>query len=257
MQFLLTLVVVAGLIGLVAYFFGYLVERVTVWEHETGVKYRKGHFVGIVETGQYWIFKPRTTIHRIEARPQEFVIQGQEVLSADGVTLKLSVVAKYQMEDAYKALSNSPDYRGSLYTVLQIAAREVIGSRAIDDLLENRQAFDEMLMEHCVNGFAELGTKLLAVKVRDIMFPGDLKRVFAQVVAARKEGQAALERARGETAALRNLANAAKMMNDNPGLLQLRALHTLADSSGNTVVIGLPTKEMPSVISPKSENAKK
>src|SRR5262249_10211862 len=68
---------------------------------------------------------------------------------------------------------------------------------------------------------------------------------FAQVVKAQKEGQAALERARGETAALRNLANAARTMEENPTLLQLRALQTLADSPGNTLVLGLPNGAVP------------
>jgi hypothetical protein len=82
-------------------------------------------------------------------------------------------------------------------------------------------------------------------RLKDIMFPGEMKKVFAQVVKAQKEGQAALEKARGETAALRNLANAARIMDDNPNLLQLRALQTLADSSGNTLVIGLPHNAIP------------
>jgi regulator of protease activity HflC (stomatin/prohibitin superfamily) len=56
------------------------------------------------------------------------------------------------------------------------------------------------------------------------MFPGEMKKVFAQVVKAQKEGQAALEKARGESAALRSLVSAARTMDDNPNLLQLRAL---------------------------------
>jgi regulator of protease activity HflC (stomatin/prohibitin superfamily) len=72
-----------------------------------------------------------------------------------------------------------------------------------------------------------------------------MKKAFAQVVKAQKEGQAALEKARGETAALRNLANAARIMDDNPNLLQLRALQALADSSGNTLVFGLPGASIP------------
>jgi len=71
------------------------------------------------------------------------------------------------------------------------------------------------------------------------MFPGDLKRVFAQVVQARKEGQAALEKARGETAALRNLANAARLVDGNPALLQLRLLQQLGSATGNTIVLAL------------------
>ncbi len=72
------------------------------------------------------------------------------------------------------------------------------------------------------------------------MFPGELKNIFAQVVNARKEGLAALERARGETAALRSLANAAGALDNNPGLLQLRLLQVLEKNSGNTVVLMAP-----------------
>ncbi len=72
------------------------------------------------------------------------------------------------------------------------------------------------------------------------MFPGELKNIFAQVVNARKEGLAALERARGESAALRNLANAASLFDNNPNLMQLRFLQSLEKNTGNTVVIMPP-----------------
>ena len=54
-----------------------------------------------------------------------------------------------------------------------------------------------------------------------------------------------MEKARGETAALRNLANAARMITDNPNLMQLRLLQQLAGSSGNTIVLGFPTSVNP------------
>ena len=81
------------------------------------------------------------------------------------------------------------------------------------------------------------------------MFPGDLKRTMAKVVQARKEGQAALEKARGETAAPRNLANAARLTEGNPPLMQLRLLQQLAGSSGNTVVLGFPAASTPLPVS--------
>src|SRR5690242_3180886 len=71
------------------------------------------------------------------------------------------------------------------------------------------------------------------------MVPGELKRAYAGIVAARREGEAALERARGETAALRALSNAGRMIEDNPGLMQLRVLQQVGGSSGNTLMLGL------------------
>jgi hypothetical protein len=77
------------------------------------------------------------------------------------------------------------------------------------------------------------------------MFPGELKKIFAQAVKAQKEGLAQLERARGETAALRSLANAARMIEQNPALLQLRLLQAVGENSGNTFVLGVPGQTMP------------
>ncbi|MBI4316920.1 MAG: hypothetical protein HY675_00400 [Chloroflexi bacterium] len=77
------------------------------------------------------------------------------------------------------------------------------------------------------------------------MFPGELKKVFSQVVKARQEGLAALEKARGETAALRNLANAARLVEEKPTLLQIRMLQQLGEGSGNILVLGVPPAGMP------------
>lgn len=74
------------------------------------------------------------------------------------------------------------------------------------------------------------------------MLPGRLKEVFSQVVRARQDGLAALERARSETATLRHLANAAKMIESHPALLQLRLAQALAGGSGNSLVLGVPSE---------------
>jgi len=81
--------------------------------------------------------------------------------------------------------------------------------------------------------------ELTSANVKDIMFAGDFKKIFGQIVKAQKEGQAALEKARGETAALRSLANAAKMLEANPMLLQLRALQTMSENTGSTLIMNV------------------
>jgi len=83
--------------------------------------------------------------------------------------------------------------------------------------------------------------------VKDVMFPAELKRAFAEVIKSKQEGQAALERARGESAALRNLANAAKLLEGNPALMNLRLMQSLsaAQTAGNTLVFGMPGGFLP------------
>lgn len=220
-------------------------KRVTIFEYQRGLKYAKGRYASTLSPGQYLIFPAYTTIVPIDVRPEFITILGQDVLSADGVTLKVSLAAEFEVADPHVVINKNANSRNALYLTLQMALREIVGKEKIDDLMQNRSAIGAKLTEMTRAKASEYGLNLKLADVKDIMFPGEMKKAFSQVVKAQKEGQAALERARGETAALRNLANAAKMIEDNPNLLQLRALQTIADSGGNTLVLGVPNAILP------------
>lgn len=221
------------------------VGRVTVFEYERGLRYRDGRFAGVLGAGPHWIFRPTTVIRKIDARPRFVTLPGQEVLSSDGVTLKVTVAARYEIADAGIAVNTVENFHEALYLTLQLALRSIVGQAAIDDVLSRRDQFGARLEESSAAEIETYGLRLLSVDVKDVMFPGELKKMFAQVVQAQKEGQAALERARGETAALRNLANAAQLVDANPALMQLRLLQQLSGSSGHTIVIGFPDASFP------------
>ncbi len=220
-------------------------RRVVIYEYQRGLKYRKGRFLGILGGGQYWTFPPTTSIVPIDVRPMLVTIPGQEVISADGVTLKISLAAEFEVADPAVAINKNANYHQAFYLVLQMAVRQLIGGEKVDGIIEQRASLSERIAELTRDKVAGLGLRLLSAEVKDVMLPGELRRTFAQVVKAQKEGQAALERARGETAALRSLANAAKMAEDNPNLLQLRALQMMADSTGNTIMLGVPAAVSP------------
>ncbi|MBF0227369.1 MAG: slipin family protein [Desulfobacterales bacterium] len=230
------LLVVLGIV-----IFKYYIKQIIVFEYEKGLKYVKGKFKGILEPGQYWYFNFMTSIIKVDIRPSYVSICGQEVLSLDGVTLKVTLVIQYQVVEPDIAINKIQKYQDAVYTELQLALREIIGNTLVDDLLEKRNEISKKLMEMREEKILSFGIKLLSVNVKDIMFPGSLKDIFAQVVKAKKEGLAALEKARGETAALRNLANAAKMIESNPNLINLRLIQSLG-TSGNTLVLGMPSQ---------------
>lgn len=240
--------VLSVIIGAIVVWIGilYLISRysIIVYEFERGLKYRKGKFVEVLNAGRYWIFFRSTTVKKIDVRPKFISVPGQEVLSADSVTLKVSVTARYEIIDPNLAVNKIENYTEAFYAIVQLAIRDIIGSMKIDDILEQRATLNQKLMELTVSKAEEIGIKIQLIGLKDIMFPGELKKMFTKVVEAQKEGLAALERARGETAALRNLANVSKVLEDNPALMQLRALQ----STGNTFVIGvggtvIPVKE--------------
>jgi regulator of protease activity HflC (stomatin/prohibitin superfamily) len=247
LEFAIGLVV---LIIVVTLAFRVAVEAVTVFEFEKGLKYSSGRYAGLRPPGMYWLIRLFSVIRKVDLRPTFVSVPGQEVLSADGVALKVSLAAKYRVADPEVAIHHIEDYQAALYLELQVALRQVIGGADIDTVLESRPEFGKRITEMVAAKAQAVGLEVLEVEIKDVMFPGDLKKIFTQVVKARQEGLAALEKARGETAALRNLANAARLVDRNPALMQLRMLQTMGQSSGNTMVVGLPSTSGPIPIKP-------
>ena len=231
-------------------FFGFVwwfaPRRTVIFEYERGVVYRNGKFHRVLQPGSHWLYARMEKLQKVDIRARFVTIPGQDVLSSDNISIKVSIVASFRIDDPFKALSSTFNYLESLYLILQVALRDLFGSTPIDELLTKRKEIGGTLLTATSEKAAELGLTLLSADIKDIMFPGDLKNIFAQIVNARNEGLAALERARGESAALRNLANAAKLLENNPALLQLRILHTLESKSGNTIILST-SPDMPNL----------
>jgi len=213
--------------------------RLTIFEYERGVRFRRGRFSGLLEPGVHWVGGILTRIQKVDVRPTRVAVANQEVLTADGVAVKGSLMATYQVTAPDRAILASDDFRAAVYSELQLALRQAISATGVEDLLQQRSAMPARLKAIAAEPVALFGVELHDVSMRDLTFPGELKKIFAQVVKARQEGLAALERARGETAALRSLANAAQMIERSPSLVHLRLLQVLAQQPGNTLVLGM------------------
>ncbi len=222
-----------------------LFRRTIVIEYQAALLYSNGRFVRRLGPGRHWLFRPTQTITRVDLRPRLQSVPGQEVIAADGVSFKLSLACRYHVAQPETAINGVEDYQQALYQVLQLALREIVSGTTGDELLRNRRGVGEQLLALTSKPAGEFGLQIDAVNLKDLTLPGELKKVYSQVALAVKEGQAALERARGETAALRNLANAAKMLEENPALMQLRLIQQLGVSSGNTIVLGVPANSNP------------
>ncbi len=175
----------------------------------------------------------------MDLRKAAFLVAGQDVLTSDSVGLKLSLNVAYQVADPVKAAHEAQNWLSGVYTVTQIALRSVVGGVAIEALLNQRLEIGAQLLARVQPEAEKIGVNVLSVEVKDVVLPTDLKRAFSEVLKAKQEGQAALERARGESAALRNLANAARVLEGNPGLMNLRLLQSLsaAQNAGSTLVL--------------------
>lgn len=223
-----------------AFVFLVMFQATTIFEYQRGLLYRNGKFRKVLPPGRHWHFRPWETVAKVDIREDIVTIPGQEVLSADNVSVKTSIALRYRVEDPSLAVNRMSNYRDALYLAAQIAVRNIVGSMEIEELLAKRTEIGKRLLEDCRPAAREMGIELVAADIKDVMFPGELKNIFAQIVNARKEGQAALERARGESAALRNLANAAHLLEENPNLRHLRLFQVLEKNTGNTIVYVSP-----------------
>ena len=128
-----------------------------------------------------------------------------------------------------------------IYRVLQLALREAVGTRTLDELLENKQAISATIFEQASEKLRDIGVALKDVGVKDIILPGDMKDILNQVVQAQKAAEANGIRRREETSATRSLHNTAKLMENNPVLLRLKELESLekiAERIEKTQVVG-------------------
>ena len=211
-------------------------------EGYAGLLYYKGKFVEVLLAGQHIRWGRKFTLGVSDLRKTSLVVAGQEILSADNVSLKVSLLVTYQVNDPAKAAHETQNWQGDLHNAAQVALRKVVGSVAVEALLSQRLDVGAQLVALVQPEATKIGITVHAVEVRDVMLPAELKRAFADVLKARQEGQAALERARGESASLRNLANAARVLEGNPALMNLRLMQSLtaAQKAGNTLVLGMP-----------------
>jgi len=221
-----------------------LVQRVVVYDFQTALLYRNGRFQRPLGAGAYLLFKPMHRIEIADTRKALLTAPGQEILTRDLISLRLTLSCSYRLADPVMALREWSGYLPEFYAACQLAMREHVAGLTLDELLQNRAETDARLNEAIAAKARDYGLEVESVAVRDIMLPGNLKRAYAGVLEAKKEAERRLEEARGEQAVLRSLANAARMYGETPALVQARVIQALGQG-GNTVVFGADAEKVP------------
>jgi len=188
-----------------------------------------GKVVRLLEAGShaFWKFSRSIAVELVDLRLQAMEVTGQEILTKDKVSLRLNLAATWRYTDVLKAHAQLAKPAEQLYRELQFGLRAAVGTRTLDELLENKTVIDEVVSAHVRTRLSAFGLELDGVGVKDIVLPGEMKTILAQVVEAGKSAEANVIRRREETAGTRSLLNTAKVMEDNPVALRLKELETL------------------------------
>jgi regulator of protease activity HflC (stomatin/prohibitin superfamily) len=216
-------------------------RTVVIREYERGLLYRHGKFIELLPPGRYriWFWEDRQ-IDRVDIREFSQTVEGQEVLTADKIGVRVTLIAQYRVADPVAARHSVSDFKSQLYQDLQLTLREAITGRPLEELLKERDALSRDLQVSVAPRAKQYGVELARVGVKDMALPGPVRAVFLQEVEADLKGRASLAAARHEVAAARARANTARLVQENPQLLRLQELETLAQlasKSGNVLII--------------------
>ena len=216
--------------------------KITIEAWEKGLKFRDGKFVGILEPGRHRLaaFLWKDKVEKLDLRIQALVVQGQEMLTADKASVRVTILAKYLIADPVAAVLKVDNFLGHLYADVQLAAREAVAARTLDDLIAEKAALGAKVLGSLQLSASTYGVGVLEAAVRDLILPGELKAQYVRVLEARKKAEADQVERREEVAATRSLANTAQLLEKNPTLMKLKVLESLEKISRAGAKIVLP-----------------
>ncbi len=212
----------------ISYIPGMYYERANVFEREKGLLYINHKFERILEPGCYFYWSAYTQTIRAERYPDGLVkkdVVGQEILTADKVSLRINCVCNYRITD-FLALGKEigENYEELLHDCVQLALREYVGKHTIDQILESKQEMSEYLSAAVVEKGKQLHLAIEQVAVKDIILPGEVRDIMNTVLIAEKKAQASVIARREEVASTRSLLNTARLMEENETLYKLKEM---------------------------------
>lgn len=215
----------------------------TVTKDQEGLLYVDGKLIKRLSPGKhaYWQFNHDVELKTFDRRTQMLEISGQEILSKDRVSLRINLSASIKIRDTELVAQSVDKVDDYVYKTLQLALREAVGTKSLDDILLDKLYVNETVKELVVQQLDAIGVTLINVGVKDIILPGEMKAILNQVVEAQKAAEANVIKRREETSATRSLHNTAKVMENNPTLMRLKeleALEKVADRIDSLTVYG-------------------
>jgi regulator of protease activity HflC (stomatin/prohibitin superfamily) len=208
--------------------------EVTAPEGTVALRFVDGVLDAVLGAGRHaaWTTLHKVVFSAIDLRERVLQIAGQEVMTKDRVSLRLNLAASYKVADPRRMASVAREPDDVLYLAIQLAVREAIALKSLDELLASREAVGASLLPGIRERAEVLGLEVVGFGVKDVVLPGDMKSLLNRVIEAQKEAEANVILRREEVAAVRSMAQTAKVLSENPLLLRLKELEAYKELAG-------------------------
>jgi len=212
-------------------------------EYERGVIFRLGKYSGVRGPGLYVIIPFVERSQKVDLRVVTLDIPSQEAITKDNVTVKVNAVVYFRVVKPEDAVIKVFDYRYATSQISQTTLRSVIGESELDDVLAEREKLNQQLQRIIDEQTDPWGVKDSVVEIKEVELPPTMIRAIGAQAEAERERRAKIVHAEGEQQAAEKLAEAAKIIAEQPSAMQLRYLQTLttiATENSSTIVFPLP-----------------
>ncbi len=215
--------------------------RIEVLDGFTGLLYFDGILQKKLSAGTYffWNGSVKVFCNLVDVRIQQIDIAGQEILTADKVSLRMNFICNYKITDPAAITNSYKDYKTQIHVLVQLALREYIGKYKFDELIEQKENIALFVLNCLKEKEEQLYVEFAYCGLKDIVLPGEIREIMNTVLIAEKKAQANVITRREEVASTRSLLNTAKLMEENAILYRLKELEyieKICDKVGNISV---------------------
>lgn len=227
-------------------------------QYERGVVFRLGKVRGgVKEPGLRLIIPIIDVLRKVSLRIVTLPIESQQIITKDNVSIGVSAVAYYQVQDPIKSIVEIENVVSATYQIAQTTVRNIVGQSTLDEVLSQTAAINDKIKAILEASTEKWGIFVGTVELKDIQLPDTMQRAMAKQAEAEREKRAKIIAAEGEQLSAAKLGEAADIIAQHPIALQLRNLQTLneiATEKNSTIIF--PAQFMDTVDSIKNFLAK-
>ncbi|MBF0673615.1 MULTISPECIES: slipin family protein [Pseudomonas] len=212
-------------------------------EYERGVVFQLGRFWKVKGPGLILVIPGLQQMVRVDLRTIVLDVPTQDVISRDNVSVKVNAVIYYRVLDAQKAIIQVEDYHAATSQLAQTTLRSVLGKHELDDMLAERERLNADIQKVLDAQTDAWGIKVANVEIKHVDLDESMIRAIARQAEAERERRAKVIHAEGELQASEKLMQAAQVLAQQPGAMQLRYMQTLsaiATDKNSTILFPMP-----------------
>jgi regulator of protease activity HflC (stomatin/prohibitin superfamily) len=214
-------------------------------EYERGVVFRLGRLQATKGPGWFWLIPIVERVVKVDIRTITYALDTQETVTRDGVAVRVNAVLWFRAFDAAGVVTTVANWKSAIIQAAETALRDAIGQSDLDQMLKDRTTINTRLNELLTATCNRWGVEFDAVEIKDLDIPPQMQRAIAREAEAVREKRARIIKAEGEQEAARKLSDAAAIIAEAPGALELRRLQTLAEigvEHNSTIIAMFPTE---------------